>query len=320
MLNVLYTTDNNYFKYMLVSLYSLLRNNKAIRLNIYILCSNIDKVYIDKLNEIIKNYPNATVNIIDDNTISNKSDEIGIPKWRNTSIANTRLFISEIIKDNNENILYLDSDTLVVGSLKGLLNFSTDKPLGAVKDLMPSTHYKNIDKNMTTYFNSGVLYFNRKIWDINNCQNKIIQMMKSNTLKLVYPDQDILNKVLINNIEDLGLRYNILSAIYLYGVKSTIPYKLTHIDSFYTIKERKDAIDKPIIIHCTACYGYRPWDKNGIHPHKELYFQYMKEIFPEENLCNISIYKETMLKLLSNLKLYCPNKIKKEIKKLLKLI
>ena len=54
-------------------------------------------------------------------------DDYGIPSWRGTQIANARLFFPRIIKEQNpdiDNLLYIDSDTLIKNDLSGLDSYN----------------------------------------------------------------------------------------------------------------------------------------------------------------------------------------------------
>ena len=79
-------------------------------------------------------------------------DKYSIPKWRETDIANARLFSSKII--DVDKILYIDSDTIVTSSLKDVFNTNISSPISAVREMNVPSHLVG---RLESYYNSGVL-------------------------------------------------------------------------------------------------------------------------------------------------------------------
>lgn len=114
-----------------------------------------------------------------------------------------------------DKILYLDSDTLVCQDLSEMYNTDiSDYALAAVRDMAPIHNPRGYapgqyvgsftDKYMhrAPYVNSGVLLLNlRRMADV---QDKLL----ATNIKLNYPDQDVLNYCLYDQIKLLELKYN----------------------------------------------------------------------------------------------------------------
>lgn len=314
-INILYTTDNNYVKYMIISLLSLLEKNKSFKkINIHIIHDNLDKDNFKRIDFIANNYNNCNISFYEYNELNNKYQNY-IPKWRGTSIANARLFFNSYIKDV-DNILYLDSDTLVVDSLENLPESKV--PVTACLDHLSKKYWSNLDKSLVKYCNSGVLWININEWDNYNCNERIIKTINKN-IKLTYPDQDILNIALKNEIGVLPLNYNVFPIEYYYDFNTLMKfYDINEID-FYSKKEVKDARNNPVILHLLDIQGIRPWQKNNIHPFNKEFDKYYNELYngiPKEN---IDIRQNPyLIKIIDYLRIYTPKEMKEEIKKLIK--
>ena len=187
--HVLYTADHNYFPHMLTSIYSLAENNKNNNIKVHIIedgFTDEDFYNLDQLNDLYDNIDIKRYNI---KKITELMKHFNIPKWRNTDIANARLFSNEII-DETDKILYLDSDTIVVDDLKGLFNKEIQRPLAAVKEILIPSHLKSLNmefygNNIESYYNSGVLLFNYDAWDQENCLDDLYSVSKSTISKFV---------------------------------------------------------------------------------------------------------------------------------------
>ena len=247
-LNVLYTTDRNYFKYMITSLYSLLENNKDLKLNIHIIYEGFKDEEFNIINNIINSFPNSKIIYHAFDKIRSKIEKYSIPNWRDTKIANARIFFSSIIKDE-KNMLYLDSDTLVVGSLKDILN--VDGTINMVKDLLPRTLVNKLETPIKNYCNSGVFYINVDKWYRDECDKLLVDTLSRKNTSYSYPDQDIINISLRDKIELLHPKYNLFSIDSYY--KSMLSMKLydrkNRMETEEDEKQMAEAKKSPVILH-----------------------------------------------------------------------
>jgi lipopolysaccharide biosynthesis glycosyltransferase len=280
-MNILYTTDNNYAKYTLVSIYSLLMNNPNEKFTIYLIGHQLTNNFFNKLELILKEFNNGTYIYYEDNKICNLLNKLNIPLWRETHVANDRLFFQEIIPNNVEEIIYLDSDTLIIGNIDKLPLYLKDKPLYAVRDLCSIKYLYRLNKRITVYFNSGVLLINSKLWQEENCQEKIIKMANEYHSKLKFPDQDLLNLGLHNRIGTLPINYNLMAINYFFNKQELKKFIDAKNSYYYSNKDINLGMNDPKIIHGAECYKTRPWDNKSINPYAYIYSTYMQKVFPE---------------------------------------
>ena len=308
-LNVLYATNHAYINYLLVSIYSLLENNPNIFIRIHIIYDEFLKKDFKRIETIVKHF-HADVFYYDFKKIKPKIEEYKIPKWKNTEIANARLFFTEYIT-NVEKILYLDSETIIVNSLNTLKNYQM--PIHMVKDSMPKKHWKNLTGNLKNYYNSGVIWIDIEKWKEEK-YDALLQELFLKEVPLTFPDQDAINIALQNKISPLPLEFNLFSLDYLLNPYFLqMYYEQNHIKRF-TTPEVKVAKKHPIIIHTTPVFQYQTIDT--FHPLYSLYTYYYQKIY-NQNI-NIGLDKEKFLLVKAYLyaKLLTPAPIVDVVKKL----
>lgn len=313
-INVLYTLDHKYVKYMLVSLYSLIEHNPNIKINFHIICDNFEIEDYKLIEDIVASFDNTNVIFYDFKKIEKIIDQYHIPPWRGKKIPNARLFFNECI-NSTDKLLYLDSDTIVVNSLNGLDEYNG--PISMVQDSMPRKHWKQLEIPVDKYYNSGVLYIDTKKWDENNCSDKIKRLLDKK-IPYEFPDQDIINMALKDDIKLLPPEYNLFSVDSYFG-----PIMLDRFYSQFDIKRYDHdtimkAKEKPIILHSTPFYHWNGWEKNAIHPYKKYYSEYFKKLnmdLDDEN----EIKKNPLLfRLYLYLKFMVPQEAKDKIKQYIK--
>ncbi|MCZ0901634.1 glycosyl transferase family 8, partial [Microcoleus sp. HI-ES] len=103
-----------------------------------------------------------------------------------------------------ERLIWLDSDTIVLGSLKPLwnLDFQTLPIAAAANTWGNPNNYQ--DRN--PYFNSGVLVYNMKLWEEEQLSEKLLQNARTH----VWGDRDqgALNSVLVGRWKQLDQIWN----------------------------------------------------------------------------------------------------------------
>lgn len=314
-INVLYTTDHKYVKYMLISLYSLLEKNGGLDITVHIICDKFELEDYKIIEYVISEFENANVFFYPFDTIGKLIDEYNIPNWRGTKIANARIFFTSCVKDTDK-LLYLDSDTVVVNSLAGLSNYN--ETIHMVQDSMPKHYWQNLNVPLEKYCNSGVLWIDVNKWKEKDCDNKIRDILESN-ISHTYPDQDLLNLALKDDIELLPPEYNLFSTdAYFNPTLLYKYYKQVGIER-YSKDEMINAKNNPIILHSTPFYSWRPLEENNIHPYSKLYDEYLYKLFGQiDKDYSNKTPNQLLIKLYIYSKLACPQKIKNAVKKLIK--
>ena len=310
-LDVLYTINNNYLDICLGSIISLIKKSNIGKLRIHIITSDFTIDDYRKAERILSNYCCEyyfyTMESIDINRFA-------IPDWRGNQIANARLFFQDIMGsriDSIQNLLYLDSDLIVVDDLSNLSMY-VDSAVNAVRDGCSKTYLKNL--GLDAYFNSGVILFKPDLWSKHNCQDRIIHFIENNESELTYPDQDILNCALHDLISEIPLNYNLSAMAYLFNL---FMQKLYYNDDMNISSDMlEEAKREPKILHSTGILSIKPWTNNKINPLNELFMQYILEANPDFQKVELSKLKKvlssypTLFKLIILIKNYMPEKMK----------
>lgn len=267
-IKVVYSSDNNYFKLMVISTLSLIQYNK--NLEIYYLIKNIEEKDKEYLRLISERY-DIKIHIVDILPFCNK-----LRFWKEEEDCRyLRLILGQIIKEDK--VLYLDCDVMVNDELGMLWNIDISKYYGAavLDTVRKAARVEAGIENDNHYFNSGVLLINLKKWN----EDKLIKKFTLYKLQIrgkgIYKDQRIINACISKNLRILHPKYNLMPEMIYYNVKQI--KKLSGIDTYYTERELTEAQNRPIIIHFAGRSIDRPWYKNCDIKYKEKYRFFMQK-------------------------------------------
>ena len=171
-----------------------------------------------------------------------------------------RLFLSEMLPENIDKVLYLDGDCIVRHSLLPLWNNNLeDCAVGAVfcriegnKEIYERLQYP-ADNG---YFNAGVLLINLDYWRNNDVVKTFVSYISAFPDRIKYEDQDVLNAIFHDKRKALHVKYNLQT-----GCLCKDPLW----DSWNRKNEVVEAILDPVIIHYT--WMSKPWEAYSRHPH-----------------------------------------------------
>lgn len=280
-LYMLYQFDEKYVPYTAVSITSLLENNKDIQIFIYALAENVTEESMNRLRRIVKKY-GAAILFIDTESLIKRMEKIGIPKYRGAYATNFKLFITQIIPENVERLLYIDSDTLVVGNLKNLLEIDMNNcPIGMVLDSLGDQHARLIGLSGDNYYvNGGVILYDLCKWKECKCTERIVEYAETVRAQFMSPDQDLINLVLQGEIFILDPKYNLQPIHKVYAPE--LYRRFWKWKVYYEGYLIEQAVQEPVIHHCFRYLGQFPWHKDSLHPDvKEFDFYLERTDWPE---------------------------------------
>ena len=277
-MNVIYAANENYAKLVWISACSLFKNNKNCRIKVYLISDNITEESIRNIKKLVEEYHGELV-VIDFYEVTYGLENADIFSGSKTSYA--RLFIPNIITEDK--LLYLDCDTLVMGTLDDIWNLDiSDVYVAGVQDtVVPHIRYGIGLEYSDTYLNSGVLLMNVKKMREDDLQRKFVDYIKEMQGSVPCHDQGVINHVCKDSILVLSLIYNVMTPVFEYTSDEIMKfYELKH---YYTDSEIQGARKNPKIIHFTAGWYVRPWFSNSKHPYAETYNKYY-DISPWKNV------------------------------------
>jgi len=218
-MNIVYASDNNGVDMLAVSIFSIVKNNQNTDLNFYIIDAGIKKSSKEHLKGLAVNESVKIEFLSVDESFFNK---ITPANNRVPRASYYRYKVPDLLP-NQQKVLYLDIDTLCVGSLSGFYDTSL-KPylVGAVEDtfaLLPDTEgfKKGIGLEVEDrYVNSGCILMDlegirssgimQTFWDNVRNRDKLIPS-KFNK----YNDQTLFNITFKKKIFYAESKYNTLS-------------------------------------------------------------------------------------------------------------
>lgn len=281
-LNVIYACDDNYAPYACVSICSLLENNKEMEnITVYLVQDNVSKSNLDKIRIQIEKYGAHYVQV-DANEVINEIKKYGIPKYRGSYTTNFRLFFHMYIDKDVKKVFYLDCDTLILGSLKEILEEDMGEACACVVQDSLTCKYKKLIgfREDEPYFNAGVMLINVDNWKKSRCTENMIEHLQTERSAYCNPDQDLLNVILRGHLKFVGPEYNFQP---IHRVLNDDSYLKIYKNSCYYDKATLMAARKNTkIIHAYRFLGQFPWHRNNRHPDTELFDKYMKLSFQKD--------------------------------------
>lgn len=275
MYNILYSFDDPYAEVVAVSMISLLKNNSDLEeITIHVLGIKVSEKNITLLKGMVEEYGAKLVYY----EISNELDKYASLNRKKDMIGMYgRLFAPQYLPENVKRILYIDGDTLCLGSIKEAFEMDmTDKYLAAVYDIyLPPMKVKEkikFDKN-DLYINSGVLFMNLEQWRKHNLEDKCYFFLRDNP-QAVLNDQDAINSVCKNKTALLPLQFNLtfLSTVLPYKDSKIVMDKASGL--FYTQQDYEYAQRNPVIVHFASELFGKPWTMDSCMPYKNEYLEY----------------------------------------------
>lgn len=211
---VFYACDDNFVKYTIVSLQSVMDNASAdAQFIIHILNTDIS----EDMKQIMYNMGNEQFEIrFDDVTDYLKSvrDKLPIRDYYSKTTY-FRLFIAEMFPEYDKAV-YIDSDTIVLGDLAKLYAFDLgDKYVGACKeqvmaqeDVYGTYAEKVVGIERDKFFNAGILLINCEQFRQNHVLDQFIKLLHMYNF-VVTQDEDYLNVICQNHVLWLPPEWNV---------------------------------------------------------------------------------------------------------------
>lgn len=274
-MNILYQFNEAYAPFAGASVTSLFeQNKKAGEITVYILGEGLSKDSIRRFDELARQYE-RTITFLNADAAMERMRELNMPTYRGSYAANLRLFLTDILPEAVERILYLDADTIVCDSLAEVYTLDLgEKVIGMAIDSLTKRHKRDIGLTQDEeYYNSGVILFDMKRWRQAGCTERIIDHVLHVRSHYPAPDQDLLNVCCRGDIFRLPIRYN-LQPIHL-----AFSYRQYHCffgqKSYYDKEEIERAVKSPGILHFFRFVGEFPWHENTLHPDRAAFDNYI---------------------------------------------
>ncbi|MPM25247.1 General stress protein A [bioreactor metagenome] len=263
-MNILVTVNSNYILPLMVMLKSLFMSNPGEYFDIYLLYTNVTEGEIRDLEQYIKGSGHSFYGIEIQDEFS------GAPViFHYTKEMYYRLLAYEFLPGTLDRILYLDPDILVLNPIKALYDMDMEHYLfAAAYHNIPAVKEVNrlrlTPYDIEEYYNSGVLLMNLELQRQHMSEKVIFDFIDKNELKLIMPDQDILNALYAKEIKPLDEK------LYNYDARYFYYYKV----SSNGLCDMDFVIRNTVFLH--FCGKRKPWTRQYNGKFDALYKHYQK--------------------------------------------
>jgi len=297
MINIAYCFDRNYRQHFAVSLCSLLKNhNDDENIHVHIVTDEIDEEFVRKI-ESIDDAKKTQFSwlCIDKNKLAK------IPLAQGTHFSKAiyyRLFLSFMIDEKVEKILYLDSDTVCLNSVSELFKSNMhDKVAAGVLDNNNLEERSRLGVDI--YLNSGVLLIDLKRWRETKFSEKCFEWLQGKP-DINLGDQDAINFIGSGNIMQLDDKWNVqIDPNRLHLVKGAENVKILHYISH--LKPWQLWYDDQLGKQYNLYLAQTPWASSPkIQPQKlNEYLELCRKLVREEKYSDAIICYESIISDLS---------------------
>lgn len=279
-MNVVYYSSDFFSEMCGVAIESLCANNTDSKsITVYIVEDNISDKNKNRLKTITDKYHRELI------FIRMPSQEEVYPGVKvNLGRTYARMALGEILPENIDRVLSLDSDTLVVDSLKEMYDtqFADNEYVAGVYDCLGSAMQRNVlhVNDDLNYCNAGMFLIDLKKWRKENVGKQLLDAVLKNADGnhiMYFLEQDLMNLTFYGHLKLLGARYNMLTSIYKFDYDDIIMMKKPV--SYYSEQEIIEAKKRPAILHATTCFYIkkRMWVEGSDHPFAGIYLKYRND-------------------------------------------
>lgn len=275
----MYLCNDSYAMIAGVSIYSLLDHNLDIdEINIFLVVEDVKSDSCKKLQDIVDLYHRKIFFVSKPDMRELLGHNVEMHWWIENVFS--RIFLGEVLKDYKfvHRLIYIDCDTLVVGSIKDLWELDLQGSIGAgVCEAMGNLHKKAIGLSKNdNYFNAGMFLIDIDRWRLENKDEQAKEFIKRVKGKLEYADESVLNGILAREMLRLSPKYNLTSLSFYFTNKELLKYRKSYIN--YTEEELTEALNDARIVHFTSTYlDVRPWVEGCRHPYTQKWRDYKEK-------------------------------------------
>jgi lipopolysaccharide biosynthesis glycosyltransferase len=249
LIHIACAADAAYVPHAAAMLYSLKCNAQREQYCVHFLHAALPQDLMEKLEAFVSG-PTIKIHY---HEIPSKS-VAGLPEMgRISSVMWYRILLPELLP-GIKRIIYMDCDTIVMGSIADLWRADLDGNwLGAVSNVFEAGQEEQGRRlglsGSTQYFNSGVLLMDLDAWRREGCTRQILDLARDPAVKLLWPDQDALNRVFAHHWMRLHPRWNCQNSFFFFR----------HAGQILGDGELASAISRPGILHFEGGELAKPW-------------------------------------------------------------
>lgn len=279
--NVAYCSSDLFSEVCAVAIASLFENNKHLsEINVFLIEDHISKKNKARMLEMAKSY-GRNIHFI---SLPDPAQFYHDERFTLQSLGNAyaRMILGDIIPQEVERIISLDSDTMVLDKLDELWNIEMGQyPIAGVDDCMGQkalvkTQHLSAD---AIHCNAGMFLIDLATWRAENWTKmfyKYIKNLFDNGIALGGYEEEVINKNLGNRMLVLPPKFNLMTLEQVLTYKELWSFRGPA--KYYTEEEINEAKANPVITHTTNFFYVekRIFEENSDHPMRSQYEKYRK--------------------------------------------
>lgn len=277
--NVAYCSSDLFSEVCAVSIVSLFENNKHLRkINVYIIDDKITDKNKKRILDMAGKYKRDIYFIL----LPNPSEFYQDERFTIKSLGHTyaRMILGDIIPDEVERIVSLDSDTMVLDKIDELWN--TDMgghPIAGVDDCMGKVALVKTQhlKEDSTHCNAGMYLIDLSVWrkeDWTELFHQYITHLFDKGITLGGYEEEVITKVVGERMMVLPPKFNLMTLEQVFTYKELLKFREPI--NYYTEEDIADAKANPVITHTTNFFYVRKriYEEGSDHPMRPQYEKY----------------------------------------------
>lgn len=274
-LNILYQCDDKFAFMVGTSMTSLLANaSKEIHYQIFFIASGLSEDNIEKFKSLKNLFPETDYDLIflDAAYCEAEINSWNVPDHRGSYVTYYKLLIDHYMHDTDiDRIIHIGADTLVTGTLEGLIGFDFKGAPFAMNwsERLFHSHFRFNYR----YAIAEMVYFNLPVWREVSGEERCKRFAKKYGNKYDSKDQDILNMEFQFEYAQLPLKYNIYASTLDFSEKHKRKFNAARVINDEEITE---AYAHPEIIHIPKTFLYRPHEQGSLEPIKDTWWKYLE--------------------------------------------
>jgi lipopolysaccharide biosynthesis glycosyltransferase len=251
----------SYTQHAAVCLVSALENNPDFVFDVAIVTTQPLGAGEERLYSTLKPYTNCRARVI---LLDSATRHLPVKALHYTIDTYSRLWVADFFPENVNKVLYLDSDMVVVGSIKELWQTDISDHVVAAVTIPGSTRCAPYGiPESSGYFQSGVLVINLARWRSEHVLDRMIDWIGEHGHTIQDADQDVLNACLHDRRRPLPFFWNVIAPFYF----DQHPLRISE-------EERAGVRRDARIIHYNG--PSKPWHYLSRHPRRADYWKYLR--------------------------------------------
>ena len=271
-MNLFYTVNDAFVPQLGTAVTSVCENNRdAEEIRFYVGSLGIQPENISRLTELVGRYGREIVFL----PIGGLKERLGFDfdtfGWNEVVLA--RLLVDRLLPETVHRVIYLDGDTIAVGSLREL--WETDlqgNTLGAsVEPTANRGRKRDLGLEGKPYYNAGVLLIDLDRWKARKAAERVLEFYRAHGGRLFANDQDAINGSLSEEILTLSPKWNFYNIFWYYSYDALV--RISRPAPYLSREVFEDAARDPRIIHYLG--EDRPWRQGNTHRYTEDFEKYL---------------------------------------------